>query len=91
MSGDRIETFNEKPSISDRFISGGFFVFKKEIFKYLSSDDNSDLEIGPLEEISAKGQLMLYKHKGSWACMDTLRDMDYLNKLWNENKAFWKF
>ena len=91
VSGDRIETFNEKPSISDRFISGGFFVFKKEIFKYLSSDDNSDLEIGPLEEISAKGQLMLYKHKGSWACMDTLRDMDYLNKLWNENKAFWKF
>ncbi len=90
VQGDRVEAFNEKPQISSGLISGGFFVFNKGIFDYLSKDDNCDLEIGALEKIASEGQLMVYKHKGSWACMDTLRDMDYLNNLWNENKAFWK-
>ncbi len=65
-------------------------MFNKGIFDYLSVDEDCDLEIGPLEKIAEEGQLMVFNHKGSWACMDTLRDMDYLNKLWNENKAFWK-
>ena len=43
-----------------------------------------------LEEIARSGQLMVYKHPGFWACMDTLRDMDYLNRLWVEGKATWK-
>jgi len=88
--GNQVENFSEKPKTSSGLISGGFFVFNKGIFDYLSTDDNCDLEIGPLEEIARKGQLMVYKHRGFWACMDTLRDMDYLNKLWNENKASWK-
>ena len=90
INGNRVESFNEKPETSSGLISGGFFVFNKAIFDYLSVDDNCDLEIGPLEKIAREGQLMVYKHAGSWACMDTLRDMDYLNMLWNENKAFWK-
>ncbi|MBU4220123.1 MAG: glucose-1-phosphate cytidylyltransferase [Euryarchaeota archaeon] len=90
IEGNRVESFNEKPETGSGHINGGFFVFNKGIFDYLSADDNCDLEIGPLEEIAREGQLMVYKHTGSWACMDTLRDMDYLNKLWNENKAFWK-
>ena len=90
INGNRVESFNEKPETSSGLISGGFFVFNKGIFDYLSVDDNCDLEIGPLEKIAREGQLMVYKHTGSWACMDTLRDMDYLNMLWNENKAFWK-
>jgi glucose-1-phosphate cytidylyltransferase len=90
IKGNQVERFSEKPETSSEFISGGFFVFNKKIFNYLSADDNCDLEIGPLEKIANEGQLMVYKHTGSWACMDTLRDMDYLNKLWNDNKAFWK-
>jgi len=91
VNGDRVEAFNEKAKSGSGFISGGFFVFNKGIFDYLSTDDSCDLEIGPLEEICRDGQLMLYKHTGSWACMDNLRDMDYLNKLWDGKKAFWKF
>jgi len=90
INGDRVEAFNEKPETSSGLINGGFFVFNESIFECLSPDDNCDLEIGPLEEIAREGQLMVYKHRGDWACMDTLRDMDYLNKLWDENKAFWK-
>ncbi len=88
--GNQVESFSEKPETSSGLINGGFFVFNKSIFGCLSPDDNCDLEIGPLEEIARKGQLMVYKHRGFWTCMDTLRDMDYLNKLWNEKKAFWK-
>lgn len=87
---DQVEVFSEKPGTSSGLINGGFFVFNKRIFDYLSVDDYCDLEIGALEKIAYDGQLMVYKHTGYWACMDTFRDMEYLNKLWNENKAFWK-
>lgn len=90
VNGDRVEAFSEKPDIASSFISGGFFVFNRKIFDFLSEEDSCDLEIGPLEQIASMEQLMVYKHNGKWACMDTIRDMEYLNKLWNENKAFWK-
>jgi len=87
---NQVERFREKPKVSKDFVSGGFFVFKNNIFKYLSDDDNCDFEVGPLEKLADKGQLMVYKHQRFWACMDTLRDVDYLNKLWEDNKADWK-
>ena len=90
IKGDQVESFSEKPRDGDGLINGGFFVFNKGFFDYLSADENCDLEIGPLEKIAGKGQLMVYKHTGFWACMDTLRDMDYLNRLWVEGKAEWK-
>lgn len=90
IDGERVVAFNEKPRVGSGHINGGFFVFNKNIFDYITTDDDCDLEIGPLEKIAREGQLMVYKHRGSWACMDTPRDMDYLNKLWNEGKAFWK-
>jgi glucose-1-phosphate cytidylyltransferase len=90
IAGDRVERFNEKPQSGSDFINGGFFVFNRKIFRYLSSNDNCDLEVGPLEQLAQDGELMVYKHRNAWACMDTLRDMDYLNRLWHENKAFWK-
>lgn len=89
-SGDRVEAFNEKPQDGDTLINGGFFVFNRAIFDYISNDDSCDLEIGPLEKISQKGQLMVYRHHGFWSCMDTLRDVEYLNRLWEENRAGWK-
>ena len=87
---NQVIKFKEKPENSSEFISGGFFVFNKEIFNYLTADEECDLEKGPLEKIAEEGQLMIYKHEGFWACMDTLRDTEYLNNLWNENKAQWK-
>jgi glucose-1-phosphate cytidylyltransferase len=90
IDGDRVKSFSEKPQDGDGLVNGGFFVFKREIFNYLTTDDLCDLEIGPLEKIAKEGQLMVYKHRGFWACMDTLRDMEYLNKIWSDGKAKWK-
>jgi glucose-1-phosphate cytidylyltransferase len=90
IEGDLVETFSEKPQSGESFINGGFFVFNRKIFDYLSTDDSCDLEIGPLERIAQEKQLMVYKHRGFWACMDTMRDMEYLNKIWNDGKAGWK-
>jgi glucose-1-phosphate cytidylyltransferase len=90
LEGDRVTAFNEKPEITDRYINGGFFVFSRKIFEYLSSDDACDLEVGALENLAHEGQLMVYKHPGLWSCMDTYRDMEHLNHLWDEGEAFWK-
>ncbi|MBT8365206.1 MAG: glucose-1-phosphate cytidylyltransferase [Deltaproteobacteria bacterium] len=90
LCGNNVECFNEKPQKGPAKVNGGFFIFNRGIFDYLTSDDNCDLEVGPLEKIAEKGQLMAYDHHGFWACMDTIRDMEYLNKLWDENKAAWK-
>ena len=87
---NRVESFTEKPRTGSGLINGGFFIFDRSIFDYLSTNDDCDLEIGPLEKLAREGQFMVYKHTGFWACMDTLRDMEYLNNLWNENKAEWK-
>ncbi len=83
-------SFSEKPQTSTGLINGGFFVFNRKLFNYLTTDDNCDLERGPLEKLAAAGEMMVYTHDGLWACMDTYRDMEYLNKLWENNKAFWK-
>jgi len=82
--------FSEKPQASAGLISGGFFVFKRQLFDYLTDDDNCDFEKGPLAKIASEGELMVYNHDGSWACMDTYRDVEYLNRLWQNNQAFWK-
>ena len=90
IDGDSVETFSEKPQDGKGFINGGFFVFSRKILDYLTTDDLCDLEVGPLEQIAGEGQLMVYKHRGFWACMDTLRDMEYLNRLWDNGMARWK-
>jgi glucose-1-phosphate cytidylyltransferase len=90
IAGDQVMSFQEKPKDGEGLINGGFFVFNRGIFDYLTEERNCDLEYGPLEKLAQEGQLMVYRHGGFWACMDTLRDMDYLNRLWTEDRAFWK-
>jgi glucose-1-phosphate cytidylyltransferase len=85
-----VVSFTEKPQVSQGLINGGFFVFNRKIFDYLTEDDNCDFEKGPLEQLTKEGELMVYEHKGEWACMDTYRDMMYLNELWEGRKAFWR-
>jgi glucose-1-phosphate cytidylyltransferase len=91
IEGDQVSAFYEKPqNFGKSLVNGGFFVFNRRIFDYLSPDPNCDLEFGPLEQIAREGELMVYRHYGFWTCMDTIRDMEYLNKLWDQGKAKWK-
>lgn len=90
IQGDRVEAFYEKPENDSGLVNGGFFVFNRKFFDYVTVDDNCDLEKGPLEDLARQGELMVYRHKAFWACMDTLRDVEYLNNLWTAEKADWK-
>lgn len=82
--------FDEKPEFKEKWINGGFFFFNKNFFSdYLSKNPDCILEREPLIRLSQKGELCIYKHNGFWACMDTQRDRDELNKLWNLGKAPW--
>ena len=81
-----IKTIKEKP---EEYINGGFFVLSKKIFKYLKND-LSVFEKDCLPKLSATNQLLAFKHKGFWACMDTIREKEELNKIWNSNKKAWK-
>ena len=86
----KVLKFTEKPQASAGLINGGFFVFNRKIFDYLSEEEDCDFEMGALEKLAEEGQLGIYEHKGSWECMDTFRDTEHLNELWNNQKAFWK-
>lgn len=90
IEGARVASFSEKPQNGEGLVNGGFFVFNREIFNRLTREDSCDLEIGPLEQVAREGQLMVFKHRGFWACMDTLRDMEYLNRVWDSGAAKWK-
>ena len=89
MKGKLIRNFKEKPQIQDSWINGGFFVFSRDIFKFLSQD-NEMLEKKPLERLSKNKQLIGFKHLGFWQCMDTPRDKEYLIKLLKNKIAPWK-
>ena len=84
-----VVSFKEKPYLSDNLISGGYFVFKPNIFKLLK-DDNTILEREPLETLAKNKQLNAFIHKGFWHPMDNLRDKNNLNQMWKENNAPWK-
>jgi glucose-1-phosphate cytidylyltransferase len=87
---DQVARFTEKPKYAGNYVNGGFFVFNRAFFDYLEDRDNCELEAEPLGKISEKGELMVYKHDKFWACMDTIRDAEYLNDLWNNNLAEWR-
>lgn len=82
-----ITHFEEKP-ISDRWINGGFFVFNKEVFRYIK--ENDILEKDTFARIVKDKNLVAYKHRGFWECMDTYKDNMRLNELWIANNAPWK-
>ena len=82
VAGDAVTTFSEKPNVSQGFINGGFFVFKREMLEYVEDRDACTLEREPLEKVARAGQLMVYKHDGYWQCMDTYRDLQRLEHDW---------
>ena len=87
---NKVLNFNEKPQTSQGRINGGFFVLNRDFFNYLSADESCVLEKAPLEKLAEDGQLMMFAHDGFWQCMDTLRDMELLEKLWNQENCPWK-
>lgn len=89
IDGDQIIEFNEKPDTTEGFVSGGFFVFNKEFFDYLKLDENCILEREPLENLAKDNELMVYRNKGFWQCVDTYRELELMNNLWNSDPP-WK-
>ena len=90
IEGDNVIHFEEKPQLSTGIINGGFFVFNRKFFDYLISDDKCDFEFGPLQKIASEKKLKVFKHDGFWQCMDTIRERDYLNSLWESGSPPWK-
>lgn len=86
--GDMVARFAEKPQTGEGWINGGFFVLEPEIMDRIEGDQTL-WERGPLEELAAEGQLVAYRHDGFWQCMDTLRDVRYLESLWQSGAAPW--
>ena len=88
---DQVIEFAEKPEFTDNWINGGYFFFKRDMVKYLSAEENCVLEKEPLTKLSHDRQLSIRKHRGFWYAMDTQRDREHLNKLWESGKAPWSF
>ena len=86
---DKVQGLEEKPQMGRGFINGGFFVFDRKMFSYLSEDENCDFEFGPLQQIAKEGQLKAFKYNGFWQCMDNVRERDYLDHLVRANNAPW--
>jgi len=86
---NEVTVFQEKPRGDRGWINGGFFVLEPQIFDYIEGD-NTVWEKEPLENLAKDGQLVAYKHRGFWMCMDTLRDKRELEALWQSGNPPWK-
>lgn len=87
--GDRVAAFTEKPQTGEGWINGGFFVLHRKVLDYIDGDDTI-WERSPLERLAAEGQLMSYRHYGFFQPMDTLRERQLLEQLWESGEAPWK-
>jgi glucose-1-phosphate cytidylyltransferase len=90
VEGTDVVEFNEKPTVAEGFVSGGFFMFKREFFDFLSPAVDLFLEAEPLQRLAAKGEMAVHPHDGFWMGMDTYREYTLLNELWNADRAPWK-
>lgn len=88
MEGGRVLEFTEKPQGDGGMINGGFFVLSPRVLDYLE-DDSTVWEQEPLRRLAVEGELMAYEHHGFWQPMDTLRDKQHLEALWEGGKAPW--
>ena len=89
MKEEQVTSFQEKPQTGQGWINGGYFVIEPEFFELIEKD-MTILEKKPLERAAQMGELMAFRHKGFWQCMDTKRDRDNLEEFWNTGKAPWK-
>ena len=88
LDGEQVISFQEKPQTKQSWVNGGFFVMEPEFFDLIEGD-HTILEQEPLEKAVVLGELMAYKHEGFWQCMDTARDLNFLEELWNSARVPW--
>lgn len=89
MNGSLVESFKEKPSGDGEMINGGFFVLSPKVIEHIA-DSSTVWEQGPLETLAKDGELNAFRHDGFWQPMDTLRDKNRLQTMWEEGVAPWK-
>ncbi len=89
VAGTQVAEFSEKPEFAESWINGGYFFFRRDFLGYLSQEEGCVLERTPLVRLARDGQLSIFAHRGFWACMDTQRDREYLEKLWASGDAPW--
>ena len=85
---NKVNSFKEKPQVTQGWINGGYFVVEPRFFDLIDSD-STILEREPLETAAKMGELMAYHHHGFWRCMDTKRDRDSLEQMWESGEAPW--
>ena len=83
---DQVERFREK--VQNEWVNGGFLVFNRRVFDYLDVD--CVLEREPMERLALEGNLMAFRHEGYWIGMDTYREYEMLNQMWDVGNAPWK-
>ena len=88
IKNNKVIQFNEKTKSKTQWINGGFFIFEPQIFKYIKND-KTILEGEPLTRLAKTKNLAAFKHDGFWQCMDTMKDKNYLDRIWKK-KAPWK-
>lgn len=89
LDSNQVGSFNEKPKGDGTWINGGFFVCEPEVFNYINGDDTI-WEKEPMEKMAREGRMVAYRHDGFWRPMDTLKDKQDLNELWDSGNAKWK-
>jgi glucose-1-phosphate cytidylyltransferase len=89
LNNDLVGSFEEKPQGDGGVINGGFFVLSPKVFDYIDGDATI-WERVPMETLASEGKLAAYVHRGFWHAMDTLRDKNYLEEIWNSGRAPWK-
>jgi len=90
IQGNEVTEFSEKPQIREGYINGGFFVLNRKVFDYLDDDENCIFEKEPLEKLASDNELRVFFHSDYWHCMDTLRDLEVLEKEWQQKNPSWK-
>lgn len=90
VDGRRVVNFQEKPSVREGYINGGFFVLEPDVFRFLSDNPSLNFEKEVLPRLAAESHLSVFPHHGYWQCMDTLRDVEFLNDEWSKGNAPWK-
>ena len=85
----KVKSFKEKPRGDGARINGGFFILSPKVIN-LIRDDSTVWEEKPMEKLAKQGEMSAYQHNGFWQSMDTLRDKNYLEELWNLNTPPWK-
>ena len=87
--GDQVTNFHEKSEAAEGWINGGFFVLSPAAIDFIENDETI-WERQPIESLARDGNLVGYRHSGFWSCMDTLKEKNYLEELWNSGDAPWK-